>query len=98
MFGVVRYEQCTRFLRQYDLIGMPRVQVVSLLGPPDGLLDGTQHAFYRVRSGCTGAELLVLKYEGEKVSAYGAMHTGNPEIKWFTVNAKPDANDFTDIF
>jgi len=61
-FGFNRYDQFHKFLEEYDLIGMPRSTVLSLLGDPD------QADCYTLIVGLCGNAWLGLKIEYEQDS------------------------------
>lgn len=90
-----RMEQFSKFLRQYDFIGMTRSRVVSLLGQPDGLLSDTNFYYYTIESACTQSIVLVVKYKNDCVTAYsiGSVFFRSPKFQWITKRVKPDVDE-----
>jgi len=90
--GYQRKDQFCQFLRQYDFIGMPRSQVLDLLGPPT---NGTPDHFecYQLSSGCVDNMMLLVYFKNDRVSGYSLASPGEFPKALVTTNDKPQLGD-----
>jgi hypothetical protein len=98
-YPIIHIEMFNRFLKQYDLIGMSKTQVISLLGPPSrnwrhasrqliedaGLIDSPDILVYMIPTlGCTPSFFaLKICVNGDKVE------------KWYFVSERAESEPVT---
>jgi hypothetical protein len=87
--GRNRVEQCIKFLRQYDFIGMKKEAAELLLGPGEPLERQQNARSYLLQSSCIGGLSMGIRYANGKVDGY-TFDLRDPITRWITRNVKPE--------
>jgi hypothetical protein len=95
--GLNRMKECCQLLRQYQLIGMDKKQVLKLLGKPDHRPETNDCDSYRLSWSCGGQHWLAIKYQDDKIAAY-TVTGGQKNVYWIQTKCKlerdQDLQDF----
>ncbi|RTL35081.1 MAG: WG repeat-containing protein [Candidatus Melainabacteria bacterium] len=83
---VQRQNEWARFLREYDLIDMPRSKVIELLGTGVGYDPTTDRYTYVLAYHCTGGSFVVVQMKNDKVESWSLLDDGKQVSDWYKTN------------